>query len=216
MSSSGGAAARRGLLFIVSAPSGTGETTLVERLVHAVPNLHMSRSYTSRSARTGERPGVDYNFITRDRFEEMVRDGAFLEWADVFGNYYGTCADDTEAFLARGEDVVLVIDVQGARQVRTRGIETVGIFVLPPSAGILEQRLRGRSNDTDEQVRRRLDTACHEIGEFASYDYVVVNDTLDLSVERLRGIVLAERARVERMRAQAEAIIATFPQACTE
>jgi guanylate kinase len=95
-------------------------------------------------------------------------------------------------------------------------VETVGIFVLPPSAEILEQRLRGRSKDTDDQVRRRLDTACHEIGEFASYDYVVVNDTLDLSVERLRGIVLAERARVGRMRAQAEAIIATFPQACTE
>src|SRR5687767_10767265 len=113
MSSSGGAA-RRGLLFIVSAPSGTGKTTLVERLVHEVPNLHMSRSYTSRSARTGERAGVDYNFITRDRFEEMVRDGAFLEWADVFGNYYGTCADDTEVCLARGEDVVLVIEVPAA------------------------------------------------------------------------------------------------------
>ena len=98
-------AARRGLLFIVSAPSGTGKTTLVERLVRDVPNLHMSRSYTSRSARTGERAGVDYNFISRDRFEEMVRDGAFLEWADVFGNYYGTSADDTEACLQRGDDV---------------------------------------------------------------------------------------------------------------
>src|SRR5687767_8251227 len=209
MSSSGGAA-RRGLLFIVSAPSGTGKTTLVERLVHEVPNLHMSRSYTSRSARTGERAGVDYNFITRDRFEEMVRDGASLEWADVFGNYYGTCADDTEALLARGEDVVLVIDVQGARQVRTRGTETVGIFVLPPSAAILEQRLRGRSKDTEEQICRRLEKACEEVTEFEQYEYVVVNDELDAAVDRLRAIVLAERARVKSMRGVAERIIGTF------
>ena len=127
--------ARRGLLFIVSAASGTGKTTLVERLVQAVPNLRLSRSYTSRPARAGEHDGIDYNFITRDRFEQMAGEGEFLEWADVFGNYYGTSSADTEACLARGEDVVLVIDVQGARQVRTRGIETVGIFVLPPSAG---------------------------------------------------------------------------------
>src|SRR5918996_1240372 len=160
----------------------------------------MSRSYTSRPARAGERPGVDYNFITRDRFETMVSEGSFLEWADVFGNYYGTCADDTEAVLARGEDVVLVIDVQGARQVRSRGIETVGIFVLPPSADILEQRLRGRSKDTEEQIRRRLQVACGEVPEFARYEYVVVNDELDAAAVRLRSIVLAERARVRVMR----------------
>src|SRR5688572_5828268 len=114
----------RGQLFIVSAPSGTGKTTLVERLVQKVPGLCLSRSYTSRSARAGERDGVDYNFVSRPRFEEMARDGEFLEWADVFGNYYGTCATDTEGILSGGQDVVLVIDVQGARQVRTRGIET--------------------------------------------------------------------------------------------
>ena len=151
---------RRGLLFIVSAASGTGKTTLVERLVHAVPNLGMSRSYTSRPARAGEHHGIDYNFISRERFEEMARAGEFLEWADVFGNYYGTSSADTESSLLRGEDVVLVIDVQGARQVRTqRGIETVGIFVLPPSAAVLEQRLRGRSKDSEDQIRRRLDVA---------------------------------------------------------
>jgi guanylate kinase len=212
MSNSGAAQApaRRGLLFIVSAPSGTGKTTLVERLVRAVPQLHMSRSYTSRSARAGERPGVDYNFITRDRFEEMVRDGAFLEWADVFGNYYGTCADDTEACLARGEDVVLVIDVQGARQVRTRGIETVGIFVMPPSAPVLEQRLRGRSQDSEEQIRRRLEVARGEVAEYAQYEYVVINDEVPAAVERLQAIVVAERARVRLMRAAAEDIIGTF------
>ena len=207
---------RRGLLFIVSAPSGTGKTTLVERLVRDVPNLHMSRSYTSRPARPGEQHGVDYNFISRDRFESMTREGEFLEWADVFGNYYGTCASDTEACLAEGKDVVLVIDVQGARQVRTRGIETVGIFVLPPSAAVLEQRLRGRSKDSEEQIRRRLEVARTEVAEYAQYEYVVVNDEVPAAVERLRAIVLAERARVRLMRPSAEVIIGTFHGKNTE
>ena len=203
-------ALRRGLLFIVSAASGTGKTTLVERLVQAVPGLKMSRSYTSRSARAGEHDGVDYNFITRDRFAQMAREGEFLEWADVFGNYYGTCAADTEACLASGEDVVLVIDVQGARQVRTRGIETVGVFVLPPSAAVLEQRLRGRSKDSEDQIRRRLDVASREIAEYAQYEYVVINDDVETAVERLKAIVLAERARVRVMRPVAEGIKDTF------
>jgi guanylate kinase len=201
---------RRGLLFIVSAPSGTGKTTLVERLVNAIPNLHMSRSYTSRPARAGEQNGIDYNFISRDRFEEMTRAGDFLEWADVFGNYYGTCAADTDACLAQGKDVVLVIDVQGARQVRSRGIETVGIFVLPPSAATLEQRLRGRSKDSEEQIRRRLEVARSEVAEYAQYEYVIVNDEVAAAVERLRAIVVAERARVRLMRPSAETIIGTF------
>jgi guanylate kinase len=200
----------RGLLFIVSAPSGTGKTTLVERLVQVVPQLDMSRSYTSRAARPGERDGVDYNFISRERFQEMVREGAFLEWADVFGHFYGTSRTDTEGLLARGTDVVLVIDVQGARQVRSQGIETTGVFVLPPSADILEQRLRGRSKDSEEQIRRRLGVACREIGEYSQYEYVVINDELDAAVGRLASIVRAERARVKVMRREAERIIGTF------
>ena len=208
MSSKG--AAGRGLLFIVSAPSGTGKTTLVERLVQVVPNLRMSRSYTSRPARTGETDGVDYNFISRDRFAAMVQANAFLEWADVFGHCYGTGVADTEGILAAGQDVVLVIDVQGARQVRTRGIETVGIFVLPPSAAILEQRLRGRSKDSEEQIVNRLEIACREVGEFAQYEYVIVNDEVEPAVDRLKAIVLAERARVKLMRRDAEKIIETF------
>jgi guanylate kinase len=205
----------RGLLFIVSAPSGTGKTTLAERLAQQVPGLRLSRSYTSRPARNGEVDGVDYNFVSRHRFEAMVQEGAFLEWAEVFNNLYGTCADDTERYLSAGEDVVLVIDVQGARQVRSRGIETVGIFVLPPSAAILEQRLRGRSKDSESQIRRRLDVACREVNEYARYEYVVINDELEGAVGRLRAIVLAERARVRMMRAAAEAIIGTFDQAPT-
>jgi guanylate kinase len=200
----------RGLLFIVSAPSGTGKTTLVERLVQDLPNLKMSRSYTSRSARAGEQDGVDYNFISRDRFAAMVRDGEFLEWADVFGHCYGTAAADTEAMLASGDDVVLVIDVQGARQVRSRGIENVGIFVLAPSASILEQRLRGRSKDSEDQIRQRLEVACTEVGDYAEYEYVVVNDELEGAVARIGAIVLAERSRVKAMRRTAEKIIETF------
>lgn len=204
--------ARRGLLFVVSAPSGTGKTTLVERLVARVPGLVMSRSYTSRAPRPGELDGIDYNFVSRARFEAMVAAGAFLEWADVFGNLYGTSADDTERLLAAGRDVVLVIDVQGARQVRERGVPVTSVFVLPPSYRILEQRLRGRSKDSDAAIRRRLAVARDEVRCYADYDYVVVNDTIDETVGRLEAIVTAERARTASMRAVAEAIARTFEE----
>jgi guanylate kinase len=210
MSSSPGARDERGLLFIVSAPSGTGKTTLVERLVQRVPNLRMSRSYTSRAARVGEQDGVDYNFISRDRFEARIGEKAFLEWADVFGSYYGTSAADTDAALADGEDVVLVIDVQGAKQVRAHGVDHTAIFVLPPSFDALERRLRGRSKDTEEQMQRRLATARAEASTYVEYDYVVVNDQLEPTVVRLQEIIAAERSRTHRMRLVAEEIIKTF------
>ena len=189
------AAPRRGLMFVVSAPSGTGKTTVVERLVQVVPDLALSRSYTSRERRAGETDGVDYNFITRARFEAMIAGQAFLEWADVFGNYYGTCAADAERELAAGRDLVLVIDVQGARQVRACCAGTIGVFVLPPSFDVLERRLRGRSKDSEEAIRRRLATAREEIAAVDEYDYVVVNDALDACVERIQAIVVAERSR---------------------
>ena len=200
----------KGLLFIVSAPSGAGKTTLVERLVECVPRLRMSRSYTSRPARPGETDGVDYNFVTRDRFEEMIAAGDFLEWADVFGNLYGTCASDTERMLAAGDDVVLVIDVQGARQVRRKGIAATTIFVMPPSLAVLEQRLRGRSKDAEAAIQRRLQVARVEVASFSDYEYVVINDEVDGSVDQLRAIVLAERARLEHMQAVASEIVRTF------
>jgi len=201
---------RRGLLFVVSAPSGTGKTTVVERLVQVVPGLVMSRSYTSRPARTGECDKVDYNFITRARFDEMIEAGAFLEWADVFGNLYGTRLADAEHELASGRDLVLVIDVQGARKVRRRGLDMIGIFVMPPSFEVLEQRLRGRSQDAEADIRRRLTTARAEVAAFAEYDYVVVNDELDACVERLRAIVIAERARLPAMRPVVTRIVDSF------
>lgn len=198
-----------GLLFVVSAPSGTGKTTVVERLAQIVPNLSLSRSYTSRPKRIGETDGVDYNFITRQRFEEMIAESAFLEWADVFGNLYGTCAADAERELASGKDVVLVIDVQGARQVR-QCCETIGVFVLPPSLDVLERRLRGRSKDSEEAIQRRLSTARAEVVAFSEYDYVVVNDELDACVDRLRAIVIAERARLRSARPIAQEIVKSF------
>jgi guanylate kinase len=200
----------RGLLFIVSAPSGAGKTTLVERLVEQLPTLKMSRSYTSRRARDGEKDGVDYNFVSRERFEGMIAAGDFLEWAEVFGNLYGTCADDTEQFLNQGFDVVLVIDVQGARKVRALGIETTTVFVMPPSFKEREQRLRRRSKDTEEAIQRRLAVARAEVVAFADYDYLVINDELTAAVDRLRSIVVAERATLQRMRAAAQGIVRTF------
>ena len=200
----------RGLLFIVSAPSGTGKTTLVERLVEHTPSLKMSRSYTSRAARDGETDGVDYNFVTRSKFEAMAAAGEFLEWAEVFGNLYGTGASDTETVLAAGHDVVLVIDVQGARKVRARGVETTTVFVMPPSMAVLEQRLRGRSKDSETEIQRRLQVARAEVAAFAEYDFVVVNDELTSAVDRLRSIVVAERSRLDRMQPSAETIVSSF------
>jgi guanylate kinase len=200
----------RGLLFIVSAPSGAGKTTLVERLVEQTPHLKMSRSYTSRAPRQGETDGVDYNFVTRPEFEAMAARGEFLEWADVFGNLYGTGTADTDRLLASGDDVVLVIDVQGARKVRAKAIDATSVFVMPPSLEVLEQRLRGRSKDSEEAIQRRLQVAREEVAAYPEYDFVVVNDELTAAVDRLRGIVIGERARLDRARAAAENIVRTF------
>lgn len=201
-----------GILFVVSAPSGTGKTTVVERLVEVCPNLHRSRSYTSRPPRPGEADGVDYNFISRSAFEAMVARDEFLEWADVFGNLYGTARRDTEAALAAGSDVVLVIDVQGAKQVRARVPGTVGIFVLPPSFQALDTRLRGRCQDEPPAIARRLETARSEVSAVEAYEYVVINDTLDRCVAELAAIVTAERARRMRRKRQVDGIVKTFEE----
>jgi guanylate kinase len=200
----------RGQLFIISAPSGTGKTTLAERLVQVVPDLALSRSFTSRPPRAGELDGVDYNFISRERFESMIAGGEFLEYADVFGNLYGTSAATTEQALAHGQDLVLVIDVQGAQQVRSQTDGSVGIFVLPPSFPVLEERLRGRSKDTEAQIQRRLAVARSEVSAVNDYDYAIVNDDVESAVGRLRSIVEAERARCRRMKPVAGGIIKSF------
>ena len=197
------------LLFIVSAPSGTGKTTVVERLVRVTDRLKLSRSYTSRAPRGDEVDGVDYNFVSRATFEKMIANGEFLEHADVFGNLYGTHAGDTTRCLDSGDDVVLVIDVQGARTVRAVGLPHVAIFVLPPHYDALENRLRGRSKDSDEAIRKRLEVAREEVSAFEEYDYVVINDELESCVERIRSIVLAERSKLQCMRPK---VLERFPE----
>ena len=197
---------------MVSAPSGTGKTTAVDALVARVPGLERSRSYTSRPPRPAERDGVDYHFVDRDRFESMRGAGEFLEWAEVFGHLYGTRAVDTRRRLDAGRSLVLVIDVQGARQVRAIEPGAVGVFLLPPSPAALEGRLRGRAGDrlTEPEIRRRLSVARREVRHVAEYDYVVVNDDLDDCVERLRCIVEAERWSWRAAGAAARAIAARF------
>ena len=201
---------RRGLLLVVSAPSGAGKTTLVERLVEIVPNLAKSRSYTSRSMRPGECQGIDYNFISALEFEAMAARQEFLECTSLFGQSYGTGAADTERHLSSGRDLVLVIDVHGARQVRHERSGTPAIFVLPPSFEILERRLRGRSKDSEAQIRHRLDVARNEVAAFNEYDYVVVNDDFPVCVDRICSIVTAERSRLHAMQSAAERISKTF------
>ncbi len=202
----------KGSLFVVSAPSGTGKTTAVDTLVARVPGLERSRSYTSRPPRPSERDGVDYHFLDRERFDSMRVAGEFLEWAEVFGHLYGTRAPDTRRRLDAGLSLVLVIDVQGARQVR--GVEpgAVGIFLLPPSPAVLEDRLRRRPGDrlTEAEIRRRLSVARREVRHVAEYDYVVVNDDLEDCVERLRCIVEAERQSLRAAGAAARAIAEGF------
>ena len=197
---------------MVSAPSGTGKTTLVEMLIPGVTGLEMSRSYTSRPPRPGERDDVEYHFVSRDRFESMRDAGEFLEWADVFGHLYGTSAIDTRRHLDAGRDLVLVIDVQGASQIRQLDDGAVCIFVLPPSPGVLEERLRRRNRDhlSEEELRRRLVVARREVERMEEYDYVVVNGEIEKCVEQLRCIVMAERASWRVAGPAGEAIATTF------
>lgn len=186
-----------GILFIISAPSGSGKTTLVDALRQYVPNLDFSVSYTTRPPRGSEQDGREYHFIPRTKFEEMIRRGDFLEYAAVFGNYYGTAKSVLEDAARRGNDLLLDIDVQGERQVKGKMPNAVSIFVLPPSRAELESRLRKRSLsenvNSEEVIRRRLDTARKEIENYPNYDYILINDRLEQSVDELQAIVLGER-----------------------
>jgi guanylate kinase len=182
-----------GTLFILSAPSGTGKTTLAGRLVNLVPNLVLSRSYTSRVPRVEERQGVDYNFVSRHQFEQMVNQNQFLEWAEIFGELYGTVLIDAERELVNGRNALLVINVDGARQLMDRGYEVVKIFILPPSLLDLEMRLKHRNPIMlDMDMKQRLETAKREIQACREYDHIVVNDDLDECINELRTIVIGE------------------------
>src|ERR1700759_5192912 len=188
-----------GILYIISAPSGSGKTTLVNELRQYVPSLEFSVSYTTRSPRGSEQDGREYHFITHEEFEARISRDEFLEYALVFGNYYGTTKYVLQQAKERGNDVLLDIDVQGERQVKQKMPDAVSIFVLPPSRTELESRLRKRSLSenvhAEEVIRRRLDTARREIEKYPNYDYILINDRLEQSVDRLQAIVLGERIR---------------------
>ncbi len=187
------AAPARGTLYIVSAPSGAGKTSLVRALTEADPGVSMSISHTTRAPRPGERDGVDYHFVDHDAFAGMERAGRFLEHATVFDHRYGTSCDDVVARLDRGADVILEIDWQGARQVRAALPGSVGIFVLPPSREVLEQRLRERGQDSEEVIRRRMQDAVREMSHYGEYDYLVINDDFRRALDDLRAILRTQR-----------------------
>ena len=183
------------IVYIVSAPSGSGKSTLVNELFKMVGNLDFSISYTTRPPRGSEQNGKEYFFISREEFEAMIMAGEFLEHAEVFGNYYGTARRFLRAAEARGNDLLLDIDVQGASQVKEKISDAVSIFILPPDREKLEWRLRNRGLDSEVVIRRRLDTARREIENYSKYDYILVNNLLEQSADQLRDIVLAERLK---------------------
>jgi len=200
-------------VFIISAPSGSGKSTLVSRLLREVEALTFSVSYTTRKPRGSEVDGQAYHFIDREEFESRLAADEFLEYAEVFGNYYGTHSDALTIAQQQRKDLVLDIDVQGAAQLKKRIPDAVSIFVLPPSREVLEQRLRARSQDKEEVIRRRLADAAREIRNYSLYDYVLVNNDLDLAAETLKAIVRAERVRRVRVEEKIQPILATFGQA---
>lgn len=184
-----------GTLYILSAPSGAGKTSLVRELVGVDPQVRVSVSHTTRPMRPGEQDGVDYHFVERDEFLRLVGDAAFLEHAEVFGNYYGTSEAKVRERLAEGVDLILEIDWQGAQQVRRRIPEAVSVFILPPSLTALRERLEGRGQDSTEVIERRLREAESEIAHYPEYDYLVVNDDFHRALDDLRSIFRALRLR---------------------
>jgi guanylate kinase len=198
------------IVFIISAPSGSGKSTLVSGLLKEMPELLFSISYTTRTPRGQERSGENYYYINREEFEQRIQQDEFLEHAEVFGNYYGTHGSILDRARAEGRDLVLDIDVQGARQLRGRIPDAVSVFILAPSRAILEQRLRNRSEDPEAVIARRLREAADEIRNYTAYDYIVVNHEVDSSVANLVSIVKAERIRRSRVEGEVRPILATF------
>ncbi len=185
----------QGLLFVVSAPSGAGKTSLCRAVTDSVENLRHSISYTTRRPRPGEIDGRDYFFVGQERFQEMLRAGDFAEWAEVHSNLYGTSRRVLDSMVSKGLDIILDIDTQGAKQIKTKFDTAVFIFILPPSLDILEERLRNRKSDHEEEIKKRMRRAREEIKDFGMYDYIIVNRDFDRALAELRSIVIAERCR---------------------
>ncbi len=198
-----------GTLYIVTAPSGAGKTSLVRELLQRMEGMKVSVSFTTRPMREGEEHGVHYHFVPRETFETMLDDGVFLEHAEVFGNYYGTSRTWLEEQLRTGSDVILEIDWQGAAQVRRLFKQAVSIFILPPSREVLLGRLRGRGSDSEEVIARRTSEAVAEMSHYAEFDYLVVNDDFEQALGELQAIVQSERLRQPR---QAEKLVAMLKE----
>jgi len=201
----------RGNLIVLSAPSGTGKTTLARRLISRLPHLQASVSYTTRPRRQEELDGRDYHFVGREQFQAMAGNEDFLEWAEIYGFLYGTGREMTEKVLAGGDDLLLVIDVQGARWVRKRDPHALLLFLLPPSHEALLQRLRNRGTESSGTEGERLRVAREEILAWKEYDFLIVNDDLETSLARAEAVILADRQRRQRMAGVAERIAGTFP-----
>jgi guanylate kinase len=200
----------QGVLYVVSAPSGGGKGTLIRRVLEVVPDLSYSVSYTTRAPRNGEVDGREYFFVNRQRFEEMIDEGAFLEWANVHGNLYGTAESQVIRETKAGVDIVLEVDVQGAASVRKLGLDSVSIFILPPSLETLRQRLIARGTDSPAQLAVRLSNAPAELEQYESFDYVIFNDEIERASAQLASIVSAERARRTRQEALVRDVIDKF------
>lgn len=203
---------RCGNLFVISAPSGSGKTTLVRRLIEAVDDVWFSISFTTRSIRGSERDGIDYHFISEPEFRSKIAEGELLEWAEVHGNLYGTSRVETERVRAAGKDILLDVDVQGAAQVRESEPDAVTVFVMPPSFRVLEERLRGRRQDSEDVIEERLREARREIHYYKDYDYVLINDSVETTLEIFKAIVLAERTRPNLLADRIGPIIESFEE----
>jgi guanylate kinase len=201
---------RRGNLIIVSGPSGAGKSALVGTVLKRIPGVKFSISFTTRAPRGNERNGVEYFFVDRNRFQSLIRDGSFLEWAEVHGNIYGTSKSFVEDLLRRGEDVLLDIDVQGADILRRERPDSIGVFILPPSYQILRERLEHRRLDDGVVIEQRLKRACQEITRYREYDFLIINEDLENSIRELESIVLGARCRINARMEAAKSILATF------
>ncbi|MDA1313762.1 MAG: guanylate kinase [Acidobacteria bacterium] len=198
------------VVLIISAPSGSGKSTLARHLVESDPRLDFSTSVTTRPPRPGDEEGKSYSFVTEEEFFVMRDRGELLEWAEVFGNYYGTSSVVLDLARQRGHDLLLDIDVQGASQLMERLPEAVTVFILPPSRTELESRLRNRSSDSNEVIERRLNDAAREVANLDHYDYVLVNDDLDETLDELKSILAAERHRKGQMTGRIQSIVESF------
>ncbi len=197
-------------MIIVSGPSGAGKSALAARVLESVPGLRFSVSYTTRAPRGFERDGIEYHFVDKDYFKKLIERDDLLEWAEVYGNLYGTSKRSVDDVLCSGEDVLLDLDVQGARSIRQKRQDAITVFILPPSFQTLRDRLESRKLDKDYVIEQRLRIACRETRHYRDYDYLIVNDDLAQSTEELRSIVLASRCRMEVRTDVAERIVATF------